>query len=193
MDESGGVSTGGVVLRDELFSYYVEIGHTMYYYKHYIMASKRTENLYSSFLLLASAWGIGTMALWEKIPAAWAIILFLAQVLQTIKPLMPFSKREEALRYIVQDYEQIFNEIWELWFTVYDHQMEPENISEIKNTLLDWKRRERAAIDRFAPNLDFPFNKRADKKARKENEKYFWYHYSVKTEEELEIECTEKT
>lgn len=180
-------------MRDDLFAYYVEIGHTMYYYKYYIMASKRTETVYSGFLLLATAWGIGTMAVWEKIPAAWAVIVFLAQILQTIKPLMPFAKREEALRYIVQDYEQIFNEIWEVWFVVFDHEMEPENGDEIKGRLLDWKQRERASVDRFAPNLDFPFKKHADKKAREENEKYFWYHYSVKTEEEMHDERTEET
>lgn len=177
-------------MRDELFSYYVEMGHTMYYYKYYIMASKRMDNIYSGFLLLATAWGIGTMAFWEEIPAAWAVVVLLAQILQTIKPLMPFAKREEALRYISQDYVQIFNEIWELWFVVYGHEMEEENGDEIRRRILDWKKREQVSMDRFAPNLDFPFKKYVDKKARRDNEKYFWYHYSVKTEEEMEHERT---
>lgn len=175
-------------MRDELFSYYVEIGHTMYYYKHYFTLSKTIENCYTGFLLLTSALGIGTMSFWAKIPFVWAGIVFAAQVMQTLRPLMPFSKRADALRYIIQDYEQIFNEIWEVWFTVYDHEMEDENQELLKNRLLDWRKRERASVDRFASDLNFPFNKRADKKAREENERYFWYHYSVKTEEEL---CSE--
>ena len=175
-------------MRDELFKYYVDIGNTMYYYKHYMMRAKSKEKFYSGFLLLASAWGIGSMSLWEKVPTAWAVVLLIAQILQALRPLMPFAKRENALRYIVQDYEKIFNEIWEVWFVVYAHEMEPENQTEIKGKLLEWKRRESAAMDRFAPDLDFPFDRRASEKGRKENRTYFWYNYSVNIEEEIQSE-----
>lgn len=176
-------------MRDELFRYYVDVGNSMYYYKHYMMRAKNKEKIYSGVLLLASAGGIGSMSLWEKIPTAWAVFLLIAQILQALQPLMPFAKRENALRYIVQDYEKIFNEIWEVWFVVYEHEMEPENQTEIKGKLLEWKRRECAAMDRFAPDLDFPLDKRASEKGREETRTYFWYNYSVEIEGEMQREA----
>lgn len=175
----------GEAVRDELFDYYVEIGHNLFYYKYYAISVRKQNNAYSAILLLTSAAGVASLPLWEKVPMIWTIIILLSQIMQALKPLTPFSKQREALQYIVQDLDQIFNELWETWTRVYTYGLEAEDETAIMNKLIDWKKRERDIMTRFAPGLDFPLKKRASKKGAEENQKYFMYRHSVEIKEDI--------
>lgn len=177
-------------MREELFDYYVEVGHNLYYYKYYAISVRRLNNAYSAILLLTSATGVASLSLWEKVPMVWTIVILLSQIMQALKPLTSFSKQREALQYIVQDLDQIFNEIWETWTKVFAYKLEAEDEIEIMNKLLDWKKRERDIMIRFAPGLDFPLKKRAQKKGAEENQQYFWYRHSAQIKEDTNNEST---
>lgn len=172
-------------MRDELFKFYVELGHNLYYLRAYRISARRISNAYSGFLMLASAGGIVTLTCWDKMPVLWAIIAAAAQALQALKPLLQSSKQRDALQYILQDTTALFDEVSMYWDTVGARECSLDLGEEIADNLARWMDLQRKTSDRFSANLDFPFKKRLEKKAKMENTRYFWYHYGVRPEEEL--------
>lgn len=170
-------------MRDEFFKYYVALGHSVCYYREYYIHTRRINNIISGFLLLTSAASVVTWSFWKQYPLVWTIIIVLAQVVQILQPLMQSSKQHEALKYIIQDTAVLFDDVCDVWETNFLY--ETPNNSAAVPSLRELKQRERASKTRYAPEIDFPFKKRLDKRAQKTNTRYFWYHYQVKPEEFL--------
>ena len=169
-------------MRDEFFQFMVAYNHDLYYRIAYKRSSKHRGNWYSGFFLLSSAASIASLSYWDIVPTLWACITLAAQVLQILKPLFPFDKRANALTYIVQDMQALFDEIEDYWHIV--NSEKTPSAEDIQRTITEFKRRDRAIKDRFAPDIDFPPNKRASRFALKENQKYFKYYYNVEVKEE---------
>lgn len=171
-------------MRDELFAYFVEAGHDLCYLRAYSIFTRRISNVYSGFLMLISAGGIVTLSCWAKYPVIWALIVVVAQILQVLKPLMQAPRQRAALKYIIQDTNVVFDEICTYWDTVGSYDPPLESDLQIASRIEGFKMQIRNSKNRFAADLDFPFNKRLDKVAKTENSKFFWYHYKMKIEEE---------
>lgn len=171
-------------MRDKLFKYYVEFGHELCYLRNYSISARRISNVYSGFLMLVSAGGIVSLSYWNKYPVIWALITVAAQILQTLKPLMQSSKQRQALIYIIQDANVLFDELCLYWDTVGAYDPPLEENDKIAAKILSVKQRYDQSLDRYAANLDFPKKNRLTNKAKIENSRYFWYHYGVKIEEE---------
>lgn len=170
-------------MRDTLFGYFVEVGHSLCYMSAYATSARRIENLYSGFLMLASAAGIVKLAFWDSVPFLWVGIAAAAQILQVLKPLMPFSKQRDALKYTVQDIQALFDDVALYWDSVGAYDIPPEQSRHVAKEIREFKRRQQASENRFAADIDFPPKKRLMKKAAKENQKYFYSHYEVKVKE----------
>lgn len=174
-------------MRDELFKYYVNLGHGYFYERAYYISSRRISNIYSGFLLLTSAGGIVSLSIWDFLPALWAIIAVLAQVFQVLQPLTQASKQRSALKYIIQDKEMLLDEVAAYWNDVGCYELSSEETVAVREKLTEWKHRERNIHDRFASDIDFPYKKRLDKKAKEMNRRRFWYEHDVDIEEDLEV------
>ena len=171
-------------MRDELFAFFVDVGHNLCYLRAYSISARRISNVFSGFLLITSAGGIATLSCWNRYPVIWALIVFVAQILQALKPLMQAARQRAALKYMIQDCGVIFDEVCTYWNTVGAYSPPLEDDSQIAAKIDDFKRRMQDSKNRFAADLDFPFKKRLDKLAKVENSKFFWYHYKVEIEEE---------
>lgn len=172
-------------MRDTLFQYYVDFGHNLAYLRRYSISARRIGNVYTGFLLLASAGGIVTLSCWDELPALWALIVAAAQVLQALKPLTQSEKQRQALKFIIQDASAIFDEIGAYWTVVNAYNPPTESDEAIQTRIFDFKRRARASEDRFKGDIDFPLKPRLDELAKKDNERFFWYYYDVRAKEEL--------
>ena len=175
-------------MNEELFRYYVELGHNLCYERVYYVSTRRISNAYSGFLLLASAGGIVTLSIWDAFPVFWAVIAVLAQVLQILQPLTQASRQRAALKYMIQDREILFDEVCTYWNDIGAYEIPPEQESSVRAKITEWKQRERSIRDRFAGDIDFPAKKRLENAAKKMNRRYFWYNYDVDIKEELENE-----
>ena len=171
-------------MRDQLFQYFVEFGDELCYLRNYAISTRRISNLYSGFLMLVSAGGIVTLSYWDQYPLVWALVTVAAQILQTLKPLMQSSKQRQALVYIIQDANMLFDELCMYWDTVGSFDPPLASEEQLAAKILDIKQRYRESLNRFAANLDFPKKARIKAKAKIENSQYFWYHYGVRIEEE---------
>ena len=154
-------------MRDELFRYYVDLGHSLQYEKAYYISARRLSSIYSGILLITSAGGIVTLSIWDKVPVLWALIALLAQVLQVLQPLTQAAKQRTALKYMIQDKEILFDEVCAFWNDVGSYESSSEDDRELRAKLTEWKQRERTSRDRFAGDVDFPHKKRIDDVAKK--------------------------
>lgn len=175
-------------MNEELFRYYVELGHNLCYERVYYVSTRRISNAYAGFLLLASAGGIVTLSIWDAFPVLWAVIAVLAQVLQVLQPLTQASRQRTALKYMIQDREILFDEVCTYWNDIGAYEIPPEQEPSVRAKITEWKQRERSIRDRFAGDIDFPAKKRLENAAKKMNRRYFWYNYDADIEEELENE-----
>lgn len=169
-------------MRDEFFQFMVAYGHDLYYRIAYKRSSKRIGNVYSGFLLLTSAAGIASWSYWANNPTLWACITLAAQVFQVLKPLFSFDKQANALTFIVQDMQELFDEMEDYWHIV--NSANPPSDTDIQSQITDFKKRDRAIKDRFAPDIDFPTKKHLLKQVSKDNQQYFKYYYNVEVKEE---------
>jgi|GEM_PF-2864141 len=165
-------------MRERFWSYYVELGHNMCFYKAYSIHARRINNIVSGILLVTSAGGIATLAYWDKYPVIWSIVVIISQGLQALSPLFQASKQCEALKYIRQDIKSLFDELSNYWSFIDD-----KNDEEINKMLSFFRKKEDEIINRFAADIDFPKTNKCEKSARNENSVYFWYHYGVRIEE----------
>lgn len=175
-------------MRDTFWLYYVELKHQTYYYQQYRMFCRHLTNTYSGFLMLASAAGIVTLSYWDAVPVLWSIIVLSAQVLQTLKPLLQAPARYNALKYILEELDRTADEMAQYW-----HEIDGKSEQEIQKAIFDFQCSESSYFKRFAPDLDFPFSKRCDKRAKEYNARYFWYHYGAKIEEVYSEQLKQET
>jgi len=172
-------------MRDKLFRYLVEFGHERCYLQNYSILARRISNTYTGVLMVISAGGIVTLSCWDRYPVILALITVLAQILQVVKPLTQSSKQRQALQYIIQDYNDIFDDICSLWDMEYASDAPAEcSKAEIEEKILGFKQRAKVSKKRYAADIDFPFMPRIDNKAKKANAQDMWYNYEVKIEEE---------
>ena len=175
-----------ISVRDELFRYYVDLGNSLHYDRAYYISSRRISSAYSGFLFLASAGGIVTLSIWDSIPVVWAIIAVLAQIFQVLQPLTQASKQRNALKYIIQDKSDLFDEVCTYWNDVGAYKLKAKQRKDVRAKISEWKRREQNIYDRFAGDIDFPAKPWLEEKAKVANRRYFWYNYDVDIKEELE-------
>lgn len=173
---------------EQLFRYYVDLGHELELKKLYYKRLRRISRFLSGFLLLTSAGSIVTLSCWQKFPVLWVVISLAAQVIQTLQPLMDFSKKRDALGYIIQDERALFDQVCLYWNKISRIQVDDKTEYEIDDQVLAWKTRQREIRNRFLPDLDITPSKRMERKAKELNCRYFWYYYNVQIEEDLDHE-----
>lgn len=82
--------------------------------------AERYGRLYSLFIALTSAGSIATWTAWEKIPAVWAVIIAVSQVLHVAKPYFPFIKNDKEFLEMSYEFESLYIEFEKLWYSLED-------------------------------------------------------------------------
>mgnify|MGYP005773825489 FL=1 len=177
---------------DELFDYYVKVGHDLQYYRLYSISARRFRNVYTGITLLFSSAGFVALTIWDQFPILWALLMLFAQAVQALCPLFQASKQREALKFILQDTTKIFNEVAKYWNSIQLQKRFPdlkqESEQDIHSRIFEWRERQTQLEERVTGDVDLPVKKRLAAKAKIENEHYFWYHCNTKTKEEYHDE-----
>ena len=172
------------ILRDELFAYMVSVYHSICFQREYKKLANRISNIYTGFFLLTSAASIAAWSFWAEHEAVWAVITVTSQILQILKPLLPFEKQRQALIYIMQNEQEMFGELEDYWYKVGRHDPPKASDEEIQDKIHECKERFQKVSNRFAADIDFPDWKWLHNKAKVKTTQYFWYYFNVNTEEE---------
>lgn len=117
-------------------------------------------------MAITSSSSIAAWAIWNEYGSIWALLIAISQVVNAIKPHLPFSKRLEVLSQISNQLQILFNKVDYQWYKVANGEL-TEN--EIKDVLFDLKEQYTETIGKILESEPLPeneaFRKGADQKA----------------------------
>lgn len=123
-------------MRDQFWTLFYRIKFSSFYLPMYQRRIQIINNILDALSLLTSAASIAAWNIWESFPLIWSILLASAQVSQLIKPLLPYSKRLQALKFIIPELRDLADEMTSAW-----NHLSPLPDSDFSNDLESFQRR----------------------------------------------------
>ncbi len=100
-----------------------------YYLEAYSRYAKTVEAIISGFTMLASAGSIAAWAVWSRFPVVWSLIIMLAQAVQILRPLLPYSRRVTAAQYMLPELRIMAVQIETAWLRAESEEQATDYIS----------------------------------------------------------------
>lgn len=165
-------------MREKFWAVIVDMKIAERYYWHYGQRSKFWNNIITGLCLIASGTSISAWYCWRMFPYIWAIILAISQIISVCKPLLPFSERLTACKYIGQDIEQMLVDLEYIWGAT------GSGISDdqFRNYVAEYEKKYIATENRFSKEGLFPQKMKLHQKAQDEAETFFKTRYRIGVE-----------
>lgn len=110
------VSKGGVFVRSVFYSVVNDIKFKEQYYESYYTYAVKIQTGTSIICALASAGSIYAWTQWEELHIIWTILILVSQVVQIVKTYLPYSRRIDALKYIIPEMHRLVLETETCWY-----------------------------------------------------------------------------
>ncbi|SDQ81236.1 hypothetical protein [Pseudovibrio sp. Tun.PSC04-5.I4] len=121
-------------------------------------------------LAVASSSSIAGWAIWQQFSFVWGLIIATSQVLNAVKPFLPYSKRLKALQSASGELEALFIVMEDRWFEVSQGNM---NNQEIHKVTMGFKEKKRQIMQKHMSGLTLPHNKKMMDEAVAKAVEYF--------------------
>lgn len=96
--------------QNRYWQFMVELSAHIYYLETYLQYYQTIERRIKYYLAIASSSSIATWAIWQKYSFVWAFFIVCSQVVNAVKHLFPFAKRENIIRNILPELHNLFSE-----------------------------------------------------------------------------------
>lgn len=159
-------------MQDRFWSTITAIKFKHLYYDKYRDISHVRDRIISGVCLIVSSGAIATWGIWQKYPVIWSVLIAIAQVVQVLRPLFPYSKQISALDWLIPDLAKLASDAEHEWLTIHD--ATSEHIVELIN---QYDSQVVALESRFTSGIYFPERKKARSYAESENNAFFAYRY----------------
>ena len=149
------------------------------YYEHYFVSATRWDKVIMSICLLASASSIAGWQIWDASPAICAVVLGIAQVVQAIRPILPFSIQISAIKHLLADGSALFVEYENEWLQL---EALPDNDEKISRAIESHHRFEQSFFEienKWTSGVYFPVSKWSCKQAEVDRIDFFASKYRV--------------
>lgn len=132
--------------------------------------SETTETWINASLALASSTSIAAWAIWEENPFFWAAVVAASQVVTTVKPFLPYRKRQVSTMALINGFFPILLSIEEDWYRICNDNLDSKQI----DALLIARKRDLQRIEAEHFNeAQLPRNRSLMAKATAETMRYF--------------------
>jgi len=95
-----------------------QVRFELYYLDEYISSTNRIETAINGITAVASSASIAGWALWKEISLVWAGIIAASQVINALRPILPFTKRLKLLQDMHTEISKLSLEAEGQWFGV---------------------------------------------------------------------------
>jgi hypothetical protein len=102
------------------------------YMEVYLNRTEHVNRLVNMWLAVASSSSIGAWVIWKEYAVVWAFIIAAAQVVNAVKPFLPYRARLRALSGLSHDLEELCIEAERRWFDVSQGVLVPEDINKLQ-------------------------------------------------------------
>lgn len=116
-------------MQERYWKFMVQIKSSLFYLNVYAENSYKAERRLNIILALTSSTSIAGWAIWSKYAFVWACIIALAQVLTAIKIYLPFAKRLEIIKTVIDEINPFYYEVESYWHKVASGEMSEDEIN----------------------------------------------------------------
>jgi hypothetical protein len=88
------------------------------YLQLYSARAEQFDNRLSIILAVTSNGSIAGWAIWSQVPLVWGVLIALSQLINAIRPYLPYQKQKKALEGVVPSLEGLFLRAESDWFQV---------------------------------------------------------------------------
>lgn len=170
---------GEISMRDRYWAMFCDLKYKERYYWHYQIRARRINGLINGICLLTTSASVANWFIWQHIPIVWSLLIISAQAIQVLKPLFPFSKQIDSLKFLIPAIDKLIIDVDYSWNQT--HQQDEKQISKLI------KKYESQYIDlnnQFINEVYFPVIKNCEDKAQTDTINFFYQRYHVKPKEE---------
>ncbi len=154
----------------------VQLRIHIYYLQRYHVAQERYETHLNMFLAITSNGSIVTWAIWGEWPMVWAAIIGLSQLLNAIRPYLPYKRRMRAIAALNRELEDLALYAEHKWYAVSEGRLTDEQIHE---ETIELKRKKSKAEDIHLGSSPLPRNDDFLQEAERQAQTYFHMNYAV--------------
>ena len=86
-----------------------------FYLEKYLQHITRIDSCLAGFTSLVSAASIAGWSVWKEFPQFWSALLMLSQIVLVVRPLLPYSRRLSALKFLVPEVRSLAREAEIAW------------------------------------------------------------------------------
>ena len=106
----------------------VQLRIHIYYLLRYQVAAEKSERRLNMFLAFTSNGSIASWAIWREWSLLWAIIIALSQLLNAIRPYLPYQHRIRAIAAMTREFEELALYAEHKWYAVSEGHLTDEQI-----------------------------------------------------------------
>ncbi len=154
----------------------IEVKSHAVYANEYFVSSDAMDRRITGFLALTSSSSIAGWVVWKDYSFVWGSLIAASQVINALRPVLPYQKRIAPLRALSYAYEDLFLQIEAKWGAIERGEFSEEEIDDILGRFRNDKAKLwRKTIDSIAIPHDEALYRKADQLA----EQYFRTHYHL--------------
>lgn len=127
------------------------------------------------FLAIASSSSIAGWAIWKDAQFIWATIIAASQVLNSIRPFLPYRERMKALSSLSRELEELAIHIEIKWLEIAAGELTEKEMRKLNADMLTKKS---SAEQKYFPNNSIPQNEKIMSKAEVAATDYLSSHFS---------------
>ena len=145
-----------------------------YYLDEYIRSTNTLESWVNGITAVASSTSIAGWAVWKEWGFAWASVIAISQVINALRPLLPYTKRLKLLQEMHGEMSRLTLEVEYLWFGISQGEFTE---GEIHTKLFDLRKKQEEISNRHLSNHVLPKKSKLIEKANTEVDRYLQKNY----------------
>lgn len=120
-------------MRERYWSFFCEIKHKSFYYKHFQALFNKINWGLSGFLGFASISSIAAWSIWEQYHLIWAVLICASQVIQVFFPKLPYNDLLISTQFMISALDKLLIEVELDWLRIDVQNLEDEEIMSLLN------------------------------------------------------------
>lgn len=162
-------------MRERYWNMFFDAKYKFFYYSFYKQYCDKITLCIKASLAIVSCASVAAWSIWETLPALWAIIIAISQIVSIAQEYLPFAKASAGIEYLLPDLEHLTIDIASDWNRIdqIDDDEIIEKIAFYQKSIVNME-------SRFLSSFAFLYTKRAVQGADNECEKFF-AAYPIKT------------
>lgn len=157
-------------MRERYWAFYFSVKYESFYYRNFQLLFNKINWMITAFLAVTTLSCIAAWDIWQKLPALWATLICVSQIVQALFPRLPYNDLLISTKFIISTLSDLLLEIDHDWLSIDIHQLSDEDIS----SLLEKRQKQHSELtNQFFAGTCLPDIKYCKKRSERDLEDFF--------------------